>query len=50
MEQEKREYKRNREREKEKEREKERVAIERMAMERRRPDGDYRVTTRTHVC
>ncbi|XP_008328031.1 coiled-coil domain-containing protein 50 isoform X2 [Cynoglossus semilaevis] len=42
MEQEKREYKRNREREKEKEREKERVAIERMAMERRRPDGDYR--------
>ncbi|KAM8744595.1 coiled-coil domain-containing protein 50 isoform 2-T2 [Acanthopagrus schlegelii] len=48
MEQEKREYKKNREREhdrereKEKERERERLAMERMAMERRRQEGDYR--------
>ncbi|KAM7387874.1 hypothetical protein PAMP_024085 [Pampus punctatissimus] len=42
MEQEKKEYRRNREREKEKERERERLAMERMAMERRRPEGDYR--------
>lgn len=43
MEQEKREYRKNREREKEKERERERLAMEKMAMERRRPEGDYRV-------
>ncbi|XP_030583415.1 coiled-coil domain-containing protein 50 isoform X2 [Archocentrus centrarchus] len=42
MEQEKKEYKKNREREKEKERERERLAMERMAMDRRRPEGDYR--------
>ncbi|KAM9358357.1 coiled-coil domain-containing protein 50 [Symphorus nematophorus] len=48
MEQEKREYRKNREREherereKEKERERERLAMERMAMERRRQEGDYR--------
>ncbi|XP_029939190.1 coiled-coil domain-containing protein 50 isoform X2 [Salarias fasciatus] len=42
MEQDKKEYKKNREREKEKERERERLAMERMAMERRRPEGDYR--------
>uniref|UniRef100_A0A3Q1G099 Zinc finger CCCH domain-containing protein 13-like n=2 Tax=Acanthochromis polyacanthus TaxID=80966 RepID=A0A3Q1G099_9TELE len=42
MEQEKKEYKKNREREKEKERERERLAMERMAMERRRQEGDYR--------
>ncbi|CAN9500386.1 unnamed protein product [Ophioblennius macclurei] len=42
MEREKKEYKKNREREKEKERERERLAMERMAMERRRPEGDYR--------
>nr|XP_043899902.1 coiled-coil domain-containing protein 50 isoform X3 [Solea senegalensis] len=42
MEQEKKEYKKNREREKEKERERERLAIERMGVERRRPEGDYR--------
>ncbi|XP_044217514.1 coiled-coil domain-containing protein 50 isoform X1 [Thunnus albacares] len=42
MEQEKKEYRKNREREKEKERERERLAMERMAMERRRPEGDYR--------
>lgn len=40
MEQEKKEYRKNREREKEKERE--RLAIERMAVERRRQEGDYR--------
>ncbi|XP_049442909.1 coiled-coil domain-containing protein 50 isoform X2 [Epinephelus fuscoguttatus] len=50
MEQEKKEYKRNREREhdrerekdKERERDRERLAMERMAMERRRAEGDYR--------
>lgn len=46
MEQEKKEYKKNREkereREQEKERERERMALERMAMERRRQEGDYR--------
>lgn len=45
MEQEKKEYKKLREREKEKERERdrERAAMEKMAMERRRHEGDYRV-------
>lgn len=43
MEQEKKEYRKNREREKEKERERERLAMERMAVERRRQEGDYRV-------
>ncbi|CAK6958078.1 coiled-coil domain-containing protein 50 isoform X2 [Scomber scombrus] len=42
MEQEKKEYRKNREHEKEKERERERLAMDRMAMERRRPEGDYR--------
>ncbi|CAI5639440.1 unnamed protein product [Oreochromis niloticus] len=42
MEQEKKEYRKNREREKEKERERERLAMERMAVERRRQEGDYR--------
>ncbi|XP_061594328.1 coiled-coil domain-containing protein 50 isoform X2 [Cololabis saira] len=42
MEKEKKEYKKNRDREKEKERERERLAMERMAMERRRHEGDYR--------
>ncbi|XP_074524226.1 coiled-coil domain-containing protein 50 isoform X2 [Halichoeres trimaculatus] len=50
MEQEKKEYRKQREHEKEKEKEKERererererMAMERMAMERRRPEGDYR--------
>ncbi|XP_039985314.1 coiled-coil domain-containing protein 50 [Xiphias gladius] len=42
MEQEKKEYRKNREREKEKERERERLAMDRMAMERRRQEGDYR--------
>ncbi|CAJ1060659.1 coiled-coil domain-containing protein 50 isoform X4 [Xyrichtys novacula] len=37
-----REQEKEREREKEKERERERLAMERMAMERRRPEGDYR--------
>ena len=55
MEQEKREYKKNREREherereKEKERERERLAMERMAMERRRQEGDYRVIFCNHT-
>ncbi|KAM6921314.1 coiled-coil domain-containing protein 50 [Xenentodon cancila] len=40
MEQEKKEYRKNRDREKEKERE--RLAMERMAVERRRNEGDYR--------
>lgn len=51
MEQEKREYRKirerekekEREREKEKERERERLAMDRMAMERKRQEGDYRV-------
>lgn len=47
MEQEKKEYKKLREREKEKERERdrerERAAMEKMVMERRRHEGDYRV-------
>lgn len=48
MEQEKKEYRKNREREnerereKEKERERERLAMERMAIERRRQEGDFR--------
>ncbi|XP_071344010.1 coiled-coil domain-containing protein 50 isoform X1 [Trachinotus anak] len=42
MEQEKKEYRKNREREKEKERERERLAMEKMAVERRRQEGDYR--------
>ncbi|KAM4548824.1 coiled-coil domain-containing protein 50 isoform 2-T2 [Odontesthes bonariensis] len=42
MEQEKKEYRKNREREKEKERERDRLAVERMAMERRRQEGEYR--------
>ncbi|TMS20415.1 hypothetical protein E3U43_006908 [Larimichthys crocea] len=48
MEQEKKEYRKNREREnerereKEKERERERLAMERMALERRRQEGDFR--------
>ncbi|XP_020494599.1 coiled-coil domain-containing protein 50 isoform X2 [Labrus bergylta] len=46
MEQEKKEYKKNRElereREKEKEREREKLAMERMVVERRRLEGDYR--------
>lgn len=46
MEQEKKEYKKIREREKEKEKEKERDR-ERAAMERRRHEGDYRVTFHT---
>lgn len=41
MEREKKEYRKNREWEKEKERE--RLAMERMAVERRRQEGDYRV-------
>lgn len=41
MEQEKKEYKKLREREKERERE--RAAMEKMAMEKRRHEGDYRV-------
>lgn len=44
MEQEKKEYKKLRDREKDKEREREKLASERMAMERRRQEGDYRVT------
>lgn len=47
MEQEKKEYKKLREREKEKERERERdrerAAMEKMAMEKKRHEGDYRV-------
>lgn len=43
MEQEKKEYKKLREREKERERDRERAAMEKMAMERRRHEGDYRV-------
>lgn len=45
MEHEKKEYKKVKEREKEKERdrERERAAMEKMAMERRRHEGDYRV-------
>lgn len=46
MEQEKKEYRKNREREKEKERE--RLAMEKMAMERRWPEGDYRVTVHSN--
>ncbi|XP_072245565.1 coiled-coil domain-containing protein 50 isoform X2 [Leuresthes tenuis] len=42
MEQEKKEYRKNREREKEKERERDRLAMERMAMERRWQEGEYR--------
>lgn len=57
MEQEKREYRKNREREherehekdKEREREKERLAMERMAMERKRQEGDYRVIFHNHT-
>lgn len=56
MEQEKREYKKIRERDHEKEREKERerererekLAMERMAMERKRQEGDYRVIIHYH--
>lgn len=45
MEQEKKEYKKLREREKEKERDRDRdrAAMEKMVMERRRHEGDYRV-------
>lgn len=43
MEQEKKEYKKVREREKERERDRERAAMEKIAMERRRHEGDYRV-------
>lgn len=43
MEQEKKEYKKIREREKERERDRERAAMEKMAMERRRHEADYRV-------
>lgn len=56
MEQEKKEYKKIREREKEKERERdrERAAMEKIAMERRRHEGDYRVIFHKwrlfHVC
>lgn len=56
MEQEKREYRKNREREKEKEREREkerdreRLAMERMAMERKRQEGDYRVIFHNECC
>lgn len=49
MEQEKKEYRKNREREKEKERERERLAMDRMAMERRRQEGDYRVIFCNHT-
>ncbi|XP_011613247.1 coiled-coil domain-containing protein 50 isoform X3 [Takifugu rubripes] len=42
MEQEKKEYKKVREREKERERDRERAAMEKIAMERRRHEGDYR--------
>ncbi len=55
MEREKMEYRKNREREnerereKEKERDRERLAMERMAMERRRQEGDYRVIFRNHA-
>lgn len=56
MEQEKREYKkvrerdheREREKEREREREREKLAMERMAMERKRQEGDYRVIFRNH--
>lgn len=47
MEQEKKEYRKNREREKEKEREK--LAMERMAMERRWQEGDNRVIFHNHT-
>lgn len=43
MEQEKKDYKKIREREKERERDRERAAMEKIAMERRRHEGDYRV-------
>lgn len=50
MEQEKKEYRKNRERENEREREKEKERErERAAMERRRPDGDYRVIYPNHT-
>lgn len=55
MEQEKKEYRKNREREnerereKEKERERERLAMERMALERRRQEGDFRVIFCNHT-
>ncbi|KAF7202335.1 transcript variant X2 [Nothobranchius furzeri] len=42
MERDKKEYRKNREREKEKEKERERMAMERMAVNRRRPEGNYR--------
>uniref|UniRef100_A0A1A8PI40 Coiled-coil domain containing 50 n=1 Tax=Nothobranchius rachovii TaxID=451742 RepID=A0A1A8PI40_9TELE len=42
MEHDKKEYRKNREREKEKEKERERMAMERMAVNRRRPEGNYR--------
>lgn len=56
MEQEKREYKkirerdhdREREKEREREREREKLAMERMAMERKRQEGDYRVIFHNH--
>ncbi|MEQ2287933.1 hypothetical protein AMECASPLE_017845, partial [Ameca splendens] len=41
MEKEKKEYRRNREREKEKEKERERLAMEKIAMERKRHEGNY---------
>ncbi|KAK5608755.1 hypothetical protein CRENBAI_020717 [Crenichthys baileyi] len=42
MEKEKKEYRRNREREKEKEKERERLAMEKIAMERKRHEGNYK--------
>lgn len=52
MEQEKKEYRKNRDREKEQEKDKdrERYAQEKMAYERGRPEGDYRVicSNQTH--